>query len=62
MVQITPISENLSLDNLKTDFGLKQTTDEQFFREWVDNLPELAELETQLLDRVKSNYQGLTER
>lgn len=62
MVQITTISENLSLHNLKTDFGLNQTTDPQFFREWVDGLPELTDLEKQLLDRVKSNYQGLTER
>jgi len=62
MVQTINISENLSLHDLKTDFGLVQITEEQFFREWIDNLPDLTELEKQLLDRVKRNYQGLTER
>ena len=36
--------------------------DDQFFREWVDDLPQLTDLEKQQLDRVKASYFNLVER
>lgn len=53
---------NLTLRDLKTKYSLQEVRDDQFFREWVDNLPKLTDLEKQLLDRVKANYLHLAER
>ena len=53
---------NLTLRDLKTKYSLQEMPGKQFFREWVDNLPELTDLEKQLLDRVKVNYLHLAER
>jgi hypothetical protein len=61
MVQIIQAT-NLTLRDLKTRYGFQEMADDQFFREWVDNLPELTDLEKQLLDRVKANYLHLAER
>ena len=33
--------------------------DDQFFREWQDDLPEISEAEKQRLDRVKASYRNL---
>ncbi len=38
------------------------TNKDQFFTEWLDNLPELTDLEKQQLDRVKGNYISLVNR
>jgi len=46
---------------LRDKFNLERTEDEQFFREWQDDLPELTDLEKQLLDEVKSDYRYLSE-
>jgi hypothetical protein len=35
------------------------TYKDQFFTEWLDNLPELTDLDKQQLDRVKGNYISL---
>lgn len=61
MVQ-TIQATNISLYDLKMKFGLQQVDDEQFFREWVDDLPQLTDLEKQQLDRVKASYFNLLER
>ena len=37
-------------------FSLNQTDDIQFFREWFDGLPEITDIEKQVLDRAKANY------
>ncbi|MBW4681721.1 MAG: restriction endonuclease subunit R [Microcoleus vaginatus WJT46-NPBG5] len=58
MVQTIQIKNVTRLD-LKTKFGLQLVEDEQFFREWQDNLPEITELEKQRLDRVKASYSNL---
>ncbi|MBD2043498.1 restriction endonuclease subunit R [Microcoleus sp. FACHB-672] len=58
MVQTIPI-KNVTLHDLKTKFGLQLIENEQFFREWQDNLPEITELEKQQLDRVKASYTNL---
>lgn len=54
-------ANELSLRDVKEKFSL-QLADEHFFREWVEGLPELTNLEKQLLDRVKANYSHLAER
>jgi hypothetical protein len=61
MVQTIPAT-NISLYDLKTKFGLQRVDDDQFFREWVDDLPQLTDLEKQQLDRVKASYFNLVER
>ena len=60
MVQTIP-AQILNLHDVKVKFGLKTVEDDQFFREWLDKLPELTELETQFLDRVKANFLHLAE-
>jgi hypothetical protein len=61
MVQIIP-AKNIGLAYLKERFGLQQIEDETFFTEWLDNLPEITDLEKQYLDRVKSNFLNLAQR
>jgi len=60
MVQILPAKE-ITLHQLKEKFGLQLVEDEQFFREWQDDLPEITEAEKQRLDRVKASYSNLLE-
>ena len=59
MVQ-TIQAQNVTLNDLRTKFKL-QYVDDQFFREWQDNIPEVSELEKRSLDRIKSNYLNLIE-
>ncbi|BAY35802.1 hypothetical protein NIES2111_01190 [Nostoc sp. NIES-2111] len=61
MVQIIP-AKNIGLAYLKERFGLQRAEDEAFFTEWLDNLPEITDLEKQYLDRVKSNFLNLAQR
>ncbi|MBD1809946.1 restriction endonuclease subunit R [Microcoleus sp. FACHB-SPT15] len=61
MVQLIP-AQDINLSQLTELFGLTITADEQFFTEWMDNLPELTDIEKQQLDRVKSNYISLVNR
>lgn len=58
MVQTIAI-KNITLHDLETKFGLQLVENDQFFREWQDNLPEIRELEKQQLDRVKASYSNL---
>jgi hypothetical protein len=60
MVQTLPAREITLLD-LTSKFGLQLVEDEQFFREWQDDLPEITEEEKQRLDRVKASYSNLLE-
>ena len=55
MVQAIPASE-LTLHEVKTKFGLRQAEDEQFFSEWQESLPELADSDKRSLDQVKPNF------
>ncbi len=55
-------AKDISLFDLKSRFNLAQTKDESFFWEWQNNLPEVSELEKNALDRVRSNYENLTQR
>ena len=58
MVQ-TLKAEEVTLQQLITLYGLQLVEDDQFFREWQDELPELTELEKQLLDKIKASYFNL---
>ena len=49
-------ASGLDLHDIKTKFGLQYVEDEQFFREWSDDLPELTDGEKQALDKVKAGY------
>ncbi|HEY9803635.1 type I restriction endonuclease [Anabaena azotica] len=61
MVQIIQ-AKNIGLAYLKERFGLQRVEDEAFFTEWLDNLPEITDVEKQYLDRVKSNFLNLAQR
>ena len=61
MVQTIPAT-NINLYDLERKFDLHLVEGEQFFREWVDGLPELTDLEKQQLDRVKASYFNLAKR
>ena len=54
-------AQNATLHDLRTKFNLQYTENNQFFREWQDNLPENNESEKQSLARIKSNYLNLIE-
>lgn len=58
MVQ-TIQSKDITLGDLRNNFGLQLTHDEQFFREWQENLPEITDLQKQQLDQVKEGYFNL---
>lgn len=60
MVQTIPAQE-VTLHDLRIKFNLQYTEDNQFFREWRDNLSEISESEKQSLERIKTNYLNLIE-
>jgi len=55
MVQ-TIQSKNVTLEELKTLFNLQLVTDDQFFREWQDELPEITDFQKRQLDQIKAGY------
>ncbi|NJR62824.1 MAG: restriction endonuclease subunit R [Cyanobacteria bacterium CRU_2_1] len=57
----TIAARNVKLHDLKAKFGLQRVDAEAFFREWLDDLPELTLEERQALDRLKRNYLYLLE-
>jgi hypothetical protein len=58
MVQIIQ-AKDVTLRDLIINFGLTLVEDEQFFWEWQSDLPEITDLEKQLLDKVKAGYINL---
>ena len=52
-------ARNVALNDLETQFKIEWIEDDQFFREWQDNLPEITDSEKQRLDRVKASYRNL---
>jgi hypothetical protein len=56
---VTTQARNVTLLDLETEFNLQLVSDEQFFREWQDNLPELTAAEKYQLDRVQNNFSNL---
>ncbi|MCC5620452.1 hypothetical protein [Nostoc sp. CHAB 5715] len=51
MVQTIQAKEITLLD-LENSFGLQLVEDDQFFREWQDNLPGITKTERQQLDPI----------
>ncbi|MDB9342270.1 restriction endonuclease subunit R [Nodularia spumigena CS-586/05] len=49
-------AQNVGLAYLEERFGLQQTEDVNFFPEWLENLPEITNLERQNLDRIKYHF------
>lgn len=60
MIQTVAVRE-INLHKLTEKFGLHLVEDQQFFREWQDDLPEITEVEKHRLDRVKASYSNLLE-
>jgi predicted type IV restriction endonuclease len=58
MVQIIAATA-INLHDLESKFQLHLVDDDQSFREWQDDLPEITNLEKQQLDRVKACYLNL---
>ena len=58
MVQIIQ-AKDIDLRYLINNFGLQLVQDDQFFPEWQENLPEITDLDKQLLDKVKAGYFNL---
>ncbi|MEG4285204.1 restriction endonuclease subunit R [Microcoleus sp. A006_D1] len=54
-------AKTLTLRDVKTKFNLQLSEDEQFFREWIDDLPEITDEEKRYLDKVKSGYTNSAE-
>ncbi|YAF97935.1 MAG: type I restriction endonuclease [Nodularia sp. CChRGM 3473] len=59
MVQVTQ-GKDITLAQLIDDFGLQLAQEPQFFLEWQQDLPELSDLEKQLLNEVKAEYLHLS--
>ncbi|XZN94391.1 MAG: hypothetical protein ACM65K_15975 [Microcoleus sp.] len=58
MVQ-TIQARNIALNDLETNFKIEWIEDDQFFREWQDDLPEISEAEKQqLLAYMLANVTG----
>ncbi|MEG4083572.1 restriction endonuclease subunit R [Microcoleus sp. POL10_C6] len=51
----------LTLREVKTKFSLQLAEDEQFFPEWIDDLPEITDEEKRYLDKVKAGYTNSAE-
>ena len=58
MVQVIQ-AQAIDLRYLIEHFGIQLVEDDQFFREWQDDLPELSNADKQLLDKVKAGYLNL---
>ncbi|MBW4630422.1 MAG: type I restriction endonuclease subunit R [Iphinoe sp. HA4291-MV1] len=57
MVRSVAIGENItSLNEVHARFNLRTVDDEQFFGEWLDELPEISDQEKNSLDKVKERY------
>jgi len=60
MVQ-TIQAKNVTLEELKTLFNLQIVTEDQFFREWQDEFPEITDFQKRQLDQIKAGYFNLLE-
>ncbi|MEA5469625.1 restriction endonuclease subunit R [Spirulina sp. 06S082] len=60
MVQ-TIQTQNIDMRYAIDNFGIHFNRDENFFREWQENLPEITNLQKQLLDQVQEGYFNLLE-
>ncbi len=49
-------AKDVTLRDLHTQFQLELTEDGQFFPEWQTHLPDLSEIDRQMLDRIKASF------
>jgi predicted type IV restriction endonuclease len=57
MITTLAISKHVnSLQEIETKFSAQQTTSDDFFTEWYEDLPEITELEKERCDRIKERY------
>ena len=61
MLLTRKISEQISLQELETQFGLVRTQEPDFLGEIWDHLPALNDFEQRSLDRIKQNYNHLSQ-
>ena len=54
-------ARDINLRYLIDNFGLQRVRKDDFFPEWQENLPEVTDLEKQLLDRVQDIYYNLVD-
>ncbi|NEU77465.1 restriction endonuclease subunit R [Hassallia byssoidea VB512170] len=52
-------AKDINLRYLIDRFGIQLVDNDQFFREWEDDLPEITDLDKQLLDKVKAGFINL---
>jgi hypothetical protein len=52
-------ARDIDLRYLIDNFGIELVLDGQFFPEWQEELPEITDLDKQLLDKVKAGYLNL---
>ena len=54
-------AKDVTLRELKQNFGIQMSQDPAFFPEWLDSFASLSEEDRHLLDRVKANFLELME-
>ncbi len=54
-------ASDISLNNLRTQFGLELTQNSQFFQEWQAELPDITDFDKRFLDLMKDDYFNLLE-
>jgi hypothetical protein len=54
-------ARNLTLADLRQNFGLLPNTADHYFQDWLNHLPPLAPEEIMALDRLATNYEYLSE-
>ncbi len=54
-------AKDVTMRELKQNFGLQINRDPAFFPEWMDGIQALSEEDKHLLDRVKANFLELME-
>lgn len=52
-------AKDINLRYLIDTFGIQLVDNDQLFREWQDNLPEVTDLDKKLLDKVKAGFINL---
>lgn len=52
-------ARTITLSDLEDKFNLQFIEEQQFFRDWGDDLPQITEFEQQFLDQVKASYFNL---
>ncbi len=57
----TVLAKNITLYELKKHFSLSRVDDEQFFHEWLTDLPEITETDKTVSDRIRAGYLNLIE-